>query len=409
MSRASQTAPFGPRAAVAGARGAGGSRFAGCWLIAMACLACLAGCSNDTIQHSYGQRRGRTGGPSVNGTAVLSQMFKQAGHPVHTRRSLSPKAESYDTIVWAPDDFAAPSDEAVQFLEDWLSNKPGRTLIYIGRDYDAEITYWESVLPNVPPEQAAEVTRRLAQARARHAQARAATPDDKCSWFAIETDLPRRRIGRLGDPADTLRGSWCEGKGIDVSQLDIVIETRLVPQKERPANSLGDRYQSEVQLAAGRDILVRRVTNPSWPNGQVIIVTNGSFLLNLPLVEKGHRQLAAKLIEQCQPGGRTMFLESGPAGVPIFAWDSEKKYPTGLEAFTQWPIGFILMHFVALGLVVLMSKVAIFGRPLELEPAATSDFGRHVASLGEALAKTRDEAYARRLLAEFRDSSPRRE
>lgn len=373
-------------------------------LILTALTVFLVGCSNDQIQHSYGHRRGRLGGASVNGTGVLSEMFRQAGHRVHTRRVLSPKMESYDTIVWAPDCFALPSEESQAFLEDWLSNRPGRTLVYIGRDFDAEIAYWEDVLPQAPPDQAAEVTRRLAKARARHASERLSMPaDSECRWFAIERGESRRRIGRGGDAKDSLHGVWCEGDSIDVSQVEITLEDRLLELEDPPTGTYGGELRSDVRLAAGRDILALRITNDDWPDSQIIVVPNGSFLLNLPLVEAEHRKLAAKLIEECEPAGKTAFLVSGPYGVSVFDSDQNRKYPTGLEAFTQWPVGLVLMHFIALGLIFLMCHVAIFGRSIQLRQGAMSDFGRHIVSLGQSIAKTQDEGYARRMLADYNE------
>ena len=69
-------------------------------------------------------------------------------------------------------------------------------------------------------------------------------------------------------------------------------------------------------LGDGKTTLVSRVTKPAWGDGQVIVVTNGSFLLNLPLVNHEHRKLAGHLIRECVPGTKVAFLESGPGGPP---------------------------------------------------------------------------------------------
>ena len=45
---------------------------------------------------------------------------------------------------------------------------------------------------------------------------------------------------------------------------------------------------------------------------QLLVVSNGSFLLNAMLVNHEHRKLAGKLIDTIGPGGRdVVFLESG--------------------------------------------------------------------------------------------------
>ena len=79
------------------------------------------------------------GAKSVNGTAVLSGMFLQAGHKVSSWHRLSPKLEKDDVIIWAPDAFGDPGKEQREWLENWLSAEDGRTLVYIGRDYDAAV------------------------------------------------------------------------------------------------------------------------------------------------------------------------------------------------------------------------------------------------------------------------------
>ncbi len=45
---------------------------------------------------------------------------------------------------------------------------------------------------------------------------------------------------------------------------------------------------------------------------QLLVVANGSFLLNAMLVNHEHRKLAGKLVDAIGPGGRdVVFLESG--------------------------------------------------------------------------------------------------
>ena len=54
--------------------------------------------------------------------------------------------------------------------------------------------------------------------------------------------------------------------------------------------------QFEALLATEDDVdIVTRVTRRSWHGGQIVVVANGSFLLNLPLVNHEHRKLADKL------------------------------------------------------------------------------------------------------------------
>jgi hypothetical protein len=101
-----------------------------------------------------------------------------------------------------------------------------------------------------------------------------------------------------------------------------------------------------------------------------------------------------------------MFLESGPQGVPVHEQEPGANYPTGLEAFTVWPLNAIVLHFVVLGILILASRWTVFGRPRQLPRPPVSDFGHHVDALGELLAKTQNHAYAQARLAEYRRQPP---
>ena len=127
-----------------------------CGVASLTLLYVCIGCAPTDIASTYGERRGSEGGPSVNGTAVLAGMFEEAGHRVSSWSRLSPKLEECQTIVWFPDDFAPPTVEQRDFLEWWLYNETGRTVVYVGRDFDATPAYWRQILPIAPPEQKME-------------------------------------------------------------------------------------------------------------------------------------------------------------------------------------------------------------------------------------------------------------
>jgi hypothetical protein len=185
------------------------------------------------------------------------------------------------------------------------------------------------------------------------------------------------------------------------------VNTRLEELTDPPSDDYGGRFRSRNELSADGVSLVRRWENTYWNEGQIILVTNGSLLLNLPLVEHEHRKLANKLIAACgSPQKRVMFLESGPEGVPIHEKEPGTDYPTGLEAFTVWPLNAVVLHFVVLGILILASRWTVFGRPRQLPRPPVSDFGHHVDALGELLAKTQNYTYAQTRLAEYRRQAP---
>ena len=208
--------------------------------VAFACLFTALGCGTPDIDSSYGKRRGTPGAESVNGTAVLSAMFETAGHRVTTWRRLSPKLEQADTIVWVPDNFALPSLAERQFLENWLAKKPQRTLVYVGRDYDASIPYWNRMQPLAPPSQVMEVVRRAAVAQALHDKRRSKGLPTKasCDWFVVEGGLPHRTVTEL-------EGPWATG--IAPKNVQIELDAPL----QRPCQRR-DRTVAKARLAVFR-------------------------------------------------------------------------------------------------------------------------------------------------------------
>lgn len=384
----------------------------GKWPICMLVLACgvAAGCSRK-IETTYGKRRAAP--KSISGTAVLAEMFEAAGHEVHSWHLLSPGVrDRANSIVWFPDDFQPPRQDVRRWLEDWLVDRAGRTLIYVGRDFDAAGWYWERIKPDAPPEQAERIEEKAAAAKNDFDILRRALPiKDRCGWFAIDgRDRPHTvRTLTGGDP------QWLQG--VDPSKLEIQLRSRILPPPT-----------AEVLLESEGDVLVSRQTwgvlereespwyhpewgeappvEQRWGESQLIVVANGSFLLNLPLVHHEHRKLAGKLINEVGPPGQfVVFLESGEGGPPIRQKEPSPEIPTGAEILLLWPSGLILWHFVVVGILFCFSRWPIFGPPRQLRHEGTSDFGKHVEALAELLQRSGDRAFARSRLSHYRQTA----
>ncbi|MBN2476853.1 MAG: hypothetical protein JXB62_19760 [Pirellulales bacterium] len=351
------------------------------WLCALA-----AGCSEE-INPTYGRRNAEGGSVSINGTSVLGSMFEQAGHRVFSWRKLSPKvSRRADCIVWFPNDFEPPDPEARAWLDTWLTEQPGRTLIYVGRDFDANGFYWEKVEPDAPPRQVPKIRARRNAARRQFRRARPAMPEpEDCEWFTADGKYEPRKVRTLtdGDPR------WLDG--IDPEKLEIELNGRIDPGPT-----------AEVLLESEGDVLVSREC--SWgpldpwgqgDQGKLIVVANGSFLLNLPLVNHEHRKLAGKLIEEVGPPRKTVvFLESNAGEQLVLEEDPSAARPTGLEILTTSPACWIFLHLAVVGLFFCFSRWPIFGLPRKLPRGSPSDFGKHIQALAELLERSRDQAYA---------------
>ena len=352
-------------------------------------IACLvaAGCEEE-LNPIYGQRDG-LGSGSVNGTAVWAEMFEKAGHSVISMRWLSPRLRKRaDAIVWVPDDFDPPSDEVRQWLEQWLKEGTGRTLIYVGRDFDAAPWYWAKVAPKAPAALQAEITWRRQSAQSIYDVKRTANaPVKSCPWFTIDRS-------NTTHSARALEGDARWTGPIVASKLDIPLHGRIVPAAG-----------AEVLLKSKNDVLISSRPEGS---GRLIVVVNGSLVLNGPLVNHEHRKLAGMLVGEIGPPRKTVvFLENGAGGPQILNKDPHLA-PTGpMEIFHVWPANWILLHLLVLGVLFCFCRYPLFGRPREPAPEATSDFGKHIDALATLLAKTGDLAYASARVALYQQMKER--
>ncbi len=358
--------------------------------LALGLLLLLAGCGKEELlKTEYGQRRGNASA-SVNGTSVLAEMFREAGTRPATVINLSARMDKYDVIVWAPDDFAMPPESAREFLETWLASASGRTLVYIGRDYDAACEYWETMVAQAPAAQRFEVMRRAAQARAAHSHARIEMPKEQvCEWFVMRRDFPGRTV-------DSLSGPWTLGQRDaqlwSQGRLDMPSEKELATLWKGNSPSVSRELTYTPLLAGGPESLVYEVSDAAWDSSRILVVANGSFLLNLPLVNSQNRQLAGQLIAACQPCGAVAFLES-QAGGPLVSSELRRVDEASLRARVL-----LAAHWVLLGTVFCFLAFPIFGRPKSIETEAVADFGQHVDAMASLLERTRNASYAQRQL-----------
>ena len=232
----------------------------------------------------------------------------------------------------------------------------------MGRDFDAAGWYWEKIEPGAPQEQLSEVRRRKADANSTFQVRRQAIPTlEDCQWFTVDGSSRPRKVRSLQG-----RPEWC--KDIDPSKLEIELNGRIKPGPT-----------ADVLLESEGDMLI---SSDLYDGSELIVVVNGSFLLNLPLVNHEHRKLAGKLIAQVgSPGGAVAMLES-------------TDRPEGDEDAGDRPENWIFVHLAIVGVLFCFSRWPIFGRPRELPPGGRSDFGKHIQAVGELLQHSGDRAYA---------------
>jgi len=397
-------------------------------ILAILFTSLISGCSfqeEERVETEYGRRRGYSHGPSVNGTAVLASIFESAGHNVHSWGTLSPRLNQADCIVWFPDDCSVPDRKSIDWFERWLSEDAGRTLIYVGRDYDAEPYYWDAVKDRVPKEDMSRWRGAKTQANNRTKAARNwrliadpdldefdvlfdsdaispgdessdsnETPSVRCAWFVL-------RKGDIREPSRPLAGSLLKdsvfsGKEkLDAEKLDIRMGHRMEPTYE---------FDPILSTDEGRTIIAERLDSNryyGW-NHRTILVLNGSFLLNYPLVNHENRKLALRLVERIGESPRqVVFLESKRGGPEIRKDDLQDPEASSIKILTYFPINWIFIHLAAIGILYCFYRWPIFGRPRKLPAETRDDFLAHIEAVGDHLRRGGKRDIAREKLEEY--------
>lgn len=350
------------------------------------------GYTTGDINTVYGKRRSRAR-TSVNGTSVFAEMFRRRGSKVSTWTQLSPRLRRSNTIVWVPNSFELLSqDEIDYFNENWLGLRDGRerTLIYVARDFDAAMKYWESQVDQSTGDQFLKNRSELARVKSNHAYARSLTGKRmECDWFSIDNQQGFVKV--VPD-----QGDWAGLLDENATNIDVA----GILEWPTPSEYSARKY--EVLLGSDETPLIVRISDEgNWPDAQVIVCLNGFSVLNLTLVNHEHRKIASQLIDQCNDPRMVTFLESDANGMRIS--DSDPFAYSGFDALTQWPINSPFMHLVVAGILFCAMVFPIFGRPRKLSSDTPSNFGKHIAAMGELLALTRDRESALSKIKQYRN------
>ncbi|MFK7770095.1 MAG: hypothetical protein AB8B55_22995 [Mariniblastus sp.] len=350
-------------------------------LLVLVALLNFAGCgeTQESIGTEYGRIRGVEGSFSINGTSVLADMFAERDFLVKRRSKISPRINKFQTIVWMPDDRSVPSQEAIEALNEWLMTGWERTLIYVGREYDCEVDYISDVVKNAPVDEQEEWLRRLAEAKIERELSFFGVPWESgkgqtCEWFEIKPNPSRKTKKLSGDWADGIRSNTAS---VEIGDLLAPIE-----------DGEGD-WTSETRLSTDGKVFAFELTN-DWlydSEGKIIVVSNGSFLLNYGLVKRENRILAGRVIDSCDQYGDVLFLESGPSGIKVSSGDS--KDHSQWSWIAEAPLRYIVPHFLAWGILFCFVFFPIFGRPKGTKKRSTSTFRNHINAIGKMLGKSK--------------------
>lgn len=383
-----------------------------CAMVAMIGLL-VTGCRTQPLVPSsgYGRISGTGYADSLNGTRVFRNMLVDSGFAVKKIDKLTPRLSRFQHAVWFVADRRAPSEEAVERLEQWLREGYSRTLVVVGRDFDADLLYWQDLLGQTSDPAARDFYRyRLALAKARQDQERTRPVDDTLTLSTAPTPTPAP--APAATPAGTtvdnsaLRCDWyhlettSEFRGEHfrgpVSEIADMDQTAIYCRQWLAPNATA--YDFQPLLMVDGVPFVYSLSLPEWDGGRVIVIANGSFLLNYSLTNPEHRVLAQSLIDDLTLWGEVAFLESG-GEVTI----RENDY----EMHNQWawiakpPLLYIVPHLLLWGVIFSFVIFPIFGRPRRLPRKPTTRFRDHVEALGKLLKKTDSPDQARQWIEEY--------
>lgn len=391
---------------------------------------------------------------SLNGLGVFRKMWESTGAKCLTPKKLSPRLESMDVIVLVGQSFSPPGRAARDWLEQWLSRDSGRTVVYFGRDFNADVYYRTRTLDVLPVDEKKQGQRFLAKRKASDfsSQVRQISESTFCRWFYMDIDTNRRSFKRFTGPwasgLDELEGEWPVGVTLlpprsgnwnkrkpswltappatnplapassfaDREDTDATIvrstwEVDELDTDEKWAAELEAAASAEVLLASDDDTpLVYSLSDSEFAGSKILIVANGAPMLNGSLVDPLHQRIGEQIVEYCGPANRVALVAYDQLGFLITNTAEQDASAVGLELFTVWPMSAITMTATFLGIVICAYLMPILGRAQPLRRPSVTDFGMHVESLGQMMMQTQDVNYAKTTIEEYfrkvRNESP---
>lgn len=437
-----------PRPAKKSVKESGGQSFGGApWecllLMVLSLFPALSGCSGLLPEvHTYGAVKPPDINRSLNGLGVHRKMWEQAGAKCLTPTRLSPKLETIDVIVLVGQSFEPPGRAARDWLERWLGRKPGRTVIYFGRDFNAEVHYLRETLSDVPIAAQPNVHWKLAirQTSELNARLRQLPESTFCSWFFLDVDRRDRIVGQFEGPwSEAINGtpgkwhlgtmllppddeewrsrrpSWIAAtkpntspttKARDDESNNSVQRSAWVPEElSTPAE-----WQAEVARAARSEMLLAttdgeallfRLTDSRFAGSQIVIVNNGAPFLNGSLVDPIPQAIGERIVSHCLPAERVALIAYDEFGLLISDVPEQDAAAAGLEMLTVWPLSAITMSAALIGIIMCAALLPILGRPQPLPKRSVSDFGLHVEAVGQMLQDARDVEHGKQAIREY--------
>ena len=287
--------------------------------VALAVLACLTLTSGCFYQTSF--QYGKSTGNSVNGVSVFANALRERGHSVMRKKRLSKRFDSFDTIVWAPDNRHHPPENVAAWLEEWISKGNERVLIYVGRSYDGKIPYHRGKFETAEPEERENWQRELADALIEDREfvfdfSFGLQDDTTPYWFDREVDLKAEAEEELAAVEKA------------IADKSSAVTAGAVPASAIPIDTGPTDEELQVDLQAAKDALLKfpLVRDPSalggpWAQGvDPSLVTLECENLLLPLADYNDDSKFPALS-----------TENDEGGYQYIYWDEFRAHPLALK------------------------------------------------------------------------------
>ena len=384
-------------------------------LLSVFCLTAIftTGCFDFGTDFTYGKSTDK----SVNGVSVFANLLRERGHSVTRKRRLTKRVEKFDTIFWAPDNMAHPPENVVAWLEQWMVGSNPRVLIYVGRFYDGKLPYYRTKFQNSDADNRDKWQREYAEIIATEREYNydwhLNTSDAPVPyWYESEEDL-RLDESKLGGP-------WATG--IDPGAVSLDTSKLLIPSKDYndestfPTLSVDSEGDSNVyyydQYGEWQDVFrdselettelltvdgkpfAFEISSKAAAGRKVIVISNGSFLLNFPLLQPEHQTLATRVADEVV--GDVVVLESdyqwprvgGNANDPALQW----------SWISRAPMNYIVPHFLFWGVLYCFAFYPNFGRPKRIQFHPPKAFRSHVEAVASILGRSKEKSWAREII-----------
>jgi hypothetical protein len=337
----------------------------------------LAGCSQGP-EDSYGTSRGK----SLNGTSVFAAMLRSDGHDVRTAIRLTDELADWakGIVRFAP--YPGPPDRGeAEWYAQWLADDADRWLIYVVRDFDTVAEYWKSVLDALSadndPDHRAEAEERRSRSVdwVSRLPKKANKTADPLQWFDLDNGFYPPRT------CTNLEGDWA--RGIDPVAAGITVH-----------ETIRSRRHFLLLEADGKPFVLEK----SIGAGRVLVVANGSFLLNEGVVHPARRPLAEHVVDWVHGASQRVAMVDGPSvlgegeGMPSL-WDLLWRIP---------PLRWVAIQAGLAGLLAAMARAPRLGRPRPDPPSGADRPAEHAVALGALLAKTKAASEANELVDHYR-------